>query len=226
MGIEVYRKGLSDWVIAERLRLGEYGKPLSYKRFATRIAIETGKEFDAETIRGWETKRGSQQRISDDAEQAIAAYCRKAGLPAPEWLVARTIGEGSEVLPLLDYIRQSSVADAPKIAEIAAEAIRWLIAHGFGPKIQPPSIEAFRRELQVHQAMIATHAEIPLERINAIAQGDWPNHEETLALATYWGPDTSWLIDLIKAAKAGSVPAPTTDRPAKSKSNRPPSGRA
>jgi hypothetical protein len=67
---------------------------------------------------------------------------------------------------------------------------------------------------------------MPPERIEAIAQGDWPTAKEIMALASYWGPDNEWLTDLIRVAKGGSGTGSTTDRPAKSKQRQPPGGKA
>lgn len=224
MGLADYHKGLSDWVRGQRERLGEDGIALSHGRLAIRIAIDSGKELDPETLRKWEVDwRKLKRRIAPENEEAIAAYCRATNQPVPDWLQSK-LASATAIDPL-EYIRQATPADAAKISAIVTEGIRWLVAHGYGPKPRPQSIAAFRAELLTHTQAIAAATEMPPERIQAIAQGDSPTKLETAKLAAYWGTDGAWLIDLLNGSIDGSASALTTDRRAKSKQHRPPSGR-
>jgi len=200
MSLEDYRQGLSSWVRGERDRLAEDGVPISHRKLSVRIAIEIGADIDGETLRTWEAKPG-KRRITPEKEEAIAAYCRATNQEIPKWLADRlSISVG--MAPPIEYIRQAHPGQASQIAEIVAEGIKWLVNNGYAtttPKPKPRTIEAFRDELGQNAATIAQLAQLPIERIQAIASGTEPIWAEALAIAAWWDiEDGQWLIDLLK----------------------------
>jgi hypothetical protein len=221
-----YLNGLAAWVRSERERLSIAGDLLSCDDLSARFMTEAGKSVSGETLRRWESGKG-KRRIDEDKEQAIAAYCRATNQPIPDWLqpAIKPIEE-VDLAQLLEFINQATPDDAAKISAIVTEGIRWLVAHGYGPKPRPQSIEAFRAELLTHTQAIAVATEMPPERIQAIAQGDSLTRVEAAKLTAYWGTDGAWLTDMLSDSIDGSASAPTTDRRAKSKQHRPPSGKA